>query len=118
MCYPISIGPGSRASSYLVKYYFGKLISPRPSFPHDITPAEAQLMKEHQVYWRNFMDQGYVVVFGPVADPKGFFGILVLELPDDLDARALMMDDPVLRANIGFGFELYPMPSAVLRDRR
>jgi len=101
-----------------VKYYFGKLIGPRATFPHDITPSEAQLMKEHSIYWRKVMDQGHVVAFGPVADPKGFFGALVLELPDDMGARALMLNDPVLLADVGFAFELYPMPSAVVRDRR
>ncbi len=97
-----------------MKYYVFELIPPRPTFPADITPAEAKLMQEHVRYWRGLMDKGLVAVFGPVADPKGTYGIAVLQLPDDADAHSLGENDPTIRANAGFGFEVHPMPDAVL----
>jgi uncharacterized protein YciI len=97
-----------------MKYFLYKLIPPRPTFPADMTPAEAELMKGHSAYWRHLMSKGLVVVFGPVSDPKGAYSIAVIQLEDDADANALGMNDPTIKANVGFKFELYSMPQAVL----
>jgi uncharacterized protein len=40
-----------------------------------MTPAEAKLMQEHSAYWHDLMKKGLVIVFGPVSDPKGTYGI-------------------------------------------
>jgi uncharacterized protein YciI len=96
--------------------FFGKLLPPRATFPADMTPDEARLMQAHAAYWRELMKRGLVVVFGPVADPQGAYGILVLQLPDDVQPAALTEDDPVMKAGAGFRFEVHPM-RAVLPDR-
>ncbi len=101
-----------------MKYYLFKLLPPRPTFPADMTPAEAKLMQEHALYWRGLTEQGLVVVFGPVADPRGAYGIAVLQLPDDVDARTLGRSDPTIKADQGFGFEVHPMPQAVLPAKK
>lgn len=93
-----------------MKTYFGKLVGPRPTFPADITPEEGQAMQRHAAYWRSCMEKGTVVAFGPVADPAGTYGMLILEVEDDAAAHALVQADPVIVANIGFRFELHPMP--------
>ena len=82
----------------------------------DITPAEVKLMQEHSLYWRALLTQGIPIVFGPVADTKGAFGICVFRANSEPEANALAGDDPTIRANVGFRFELYPMPSAVYRE--
>jgi len=79
-----------------------------------MTQAEAKLMQEHSAYWRQLMSKGNVIVFGPVSDPKGTYGIAVIRLEDNADANLLGMNDPTIKANIGFTFEVYPMPQAVL----
>ncbi len=101
-----------------MKYYLFKLLPPRTTFPADMTPVEAKLMQEHAVYWRDLMDKGLVVVFGPVADPRGAYGIAVLQLPDDADAGALGRNDPTVKARAGFDFEVHPMPQAVLPAKK
>lgn len=93
-----------------MKHYFFRLNSPRPTFPGDMTPEEAVLMGQHSAYWQGLMAQGKVVALGPVADPKGFFGIGVLALDDNDDAKALVENDPVAKAGAGFSTEVYPMP--------
>jgi len=97
-----------------MKYFLLKLIPPRPIFPADMTPQEAKLMQEHSEYWRHLMSKGLVAVFGPVSDPKGTYGIAVLQLDDDADANALGSNDPTIKANAGFRFEVYSMPQVVL----
>ncbi len=97
-----------------MKYYLFRLLPPRPTFPGDMTPSEANLMQEHALYWRDLMAKGLVIVFGPVADPRVTYGIAVLQLPDDADANDLGANDPTIRAGAGFRFEIHPMPQAVL----
>ncbi len=97
-----------------MNYFLYKLIPPRPTFPADMTEAEAKLMQEHSAYWRDLMNKGLVVIFGPVSDPKGTYGIAVVKVEDDADAHLLAMNDPTIKANIGFRFELYSMPQVGL----
>jgi len=97
-----------------MKYFLCKLIPPRPTFAQDMTDAEAKLMQQHVAYWKGLMDRGLVIVFGPVADPKGVYGVSILELEEE-DVNALTMNDPTIKANVGFHFEVYPMDRAVLR---
>ncbi|MDE2234994.1 MAG: hypothetical protein KGK44_05525 [Gammaproteobacteria bacterium] len=94
-----------------MRYFFCKLHPPRPNFMSDITAAETELMQAHSLYWRGLMAKGLVLAFGPVADPKGGFGIAVVRLADGADARPLADNDPVIRANAGFRFEIHPMPN-------
>ncbi len=77
-----------------MKYVLYKLIPPRPSFPADMTPAEAELMREHSEYWRHLMSKGLIAVFGAVSDPKGPYGIAVLQLNDDADVNDLGGERP------------------------
>lgn len=96
-----------------MKYYLYKLLPPRPTFPGDITPAEVQLMQEHSAYWRKQMAADQVIAFGPVADPRGAYGIAILHVENGADSKALADMDPVIVANRGFSYEIHPMPSVV-----
>ena len=101
---------------FAMKYFLLKLIPPRPTFARDMTDKEATLMQEHVVYWRGLMDKGLVIVFGPVADPKGTYGVAILEVEEEVDVNALGMNDPTMKANVGFQFEVCPMDRAILRE--
>lgn len=92
-----------------MRHFFCILRGPRPTFPADITPGEREMMKAHAAYWREQMAQGYVVVFGPVEDPKATYGILVMQLPDGMHPEPLLDSDPVILANGGFHFEYHSM---------
>lgn len=99
-----------------MNYYFYRLNSPRPTFPADITPAEGALMREHVTYWHALMQQGHVVAFGPVADPRGAYGMGIIRLADGTDPTSLGANDPTIRADVGFTFEVHPMPQVVIAD--
>src|SRR3712207_2789806 len=92
-----------------------KLLPPRPTFAADMSPAEATLMGEHAAYWGGLTERGIAVVFGPVFDPNGVWGLAIVDVADEATASALTNDDPVIRAGNGFRYEIYPMPQAVLR---
>ena len=100
------------------RYYAFKLFPPRPSFPADITEAEAAILAEHIAYWTELLNAGTAVAFGPVADPEGVWGLAVVEAGPDTDINALREHDPVIRRGLGGRVEIYPMPNAFVRARR
>jgi len=107
--------PGAiRKETSTVRYYFIMLLPPRAYFMQTMTGDELALMRAHQDYWRIFADKGWAVAYGPVADPAGGFGAGFWALPDDQDVAALTRDDPVIRANAGFRYDIAPMPALVI----
>jgi uncharacterized protein len=96
-------------------HFFLKLIAPRPSFANDMNEQEKTLMQQHFIYWKQRQDAGEVLVFGPVIDPKGPYGMGIVSAADETVARAFAAADPAMKANIGFACEIYPM-RAVTRD--
>jgi uncharacterized protein YndB with AHSA1/START domain len=104
------------AAANPTSYYMCKLLPPRPSFPVDMSEAEARVMQEHVVYWTGLLQKGVAVLFGPVLDPKGAWGAGVVGVGSDDELRALQAGDPAIRASIGFGYEAHPMPGAIVRS--
>jgi uncharacterized protein YciI len=100
-----------------MKHFLFKLIAPRPTFPQDMTEAERKVMQDHVAYWKGLAGKGVAVVFGPVLDPKGVWGVAVVEASDEAEARALVPNDPVFKARLG-PIEVYPMaPGTIVRPR-
>jgi uncharacterized protein len=99
-----------------MKFYLCKLVPPRPTFPQDMTPREAEIMRAHAAYCGKLLEAGKAVVFGPVADPQGVWGLGVLQLPDDADPQAIIAEDPVMKANAGFAYQVMPMLQAATRE--
>ena len=99
-----------------MKHYFYKLIPPRPTFPADMTEAEAAIMQEHFAYWSSLIEEHKAVAYGPVIDPKGSFGIAVVELEDESTVMSIAGNDPAIKSNAGFRFELHQMPDAIVRQ--
>lgn len=96
-------------------FFHCKLIAPRSTFAQDMTESERSLMGDHGVYWRSLADRGVAVVFGPVMDPKGAWGMGLLEGKDESEIRSLLANDPVIKANAGFRYEIAPMAQAIFR---
>jgi uncharacterized protein len=96
--------------------YVFRLLGPRPTFPGDMTPEEAEVMGEHAAYWRDLTRAGTAVAFGPVLDQAAIYGLGVVRADDDTGARAIADADPVLSAGIGFTVEISPMMALVTKD--
>ena len=92
------------------KTFYCRLVPPRPSFANDMTQSEAKAMKEHGVYWRECMAEGFVVTFGLVADPAAAFGVVIVEVADLDEARRVTDNDPAIKAGLGLRYEIHPMP--------
>jgi uncharacterized protein YndB with AHSA1/START domain len=90
-----------------------KLIPPRPTFAQDMNPAEAKVMNDHVVYWTGLARQGLAKVFGPVADPKGVWGVGIIDANDESELEELKKHDPAIRSGLGFSYEAFAMPRVV-----
>jgi uncharacterized protein YciI len=97
-----------------MKYFFCRLIPPRPTFAQDMTAAEALVMRDHVAYWTELAERGTAIVFGPVADPKGVWGVAILEVEDEAEVQSLTSNDPVMKAALGATYEILPMLRAII----
>src|SRR5262249_45629775 len=97
----------------MARYFFSKLNPPRPSFMQDMTPEERRLMGEHAMYWRNLAEKGVALLFGPVADPKGGYGVCVTQVENEEEIAAITANDPVSKSGFPFTFETHPMLDVV-----
>ena len=73
-----------------------RLIAPRPTFALDMTDEEQEIMGRHAAYWQRFVDSGQMVVFGPVLDGTGSWGLGVVEADDEDELRAFAARDPAV----------------------
>jgi uncharacterized protein len=73
-----------------------RLLSPRPTFALDMTDEEREIMGRHAVYWQPFVDSGQMVVFGPVLDRTGSWGLGVIEAQDEQELREFAAGDPAV----------------------
>ena len=88
------------------KHFFLKLIPRRPTFPQDMNEEERNIMQRHIAYWNGFLEQGKVIVFGPVMDPNGTYGMGVVEAENEEEVKNLTSNDPAATIN---RYEIYPM---------
>jgi uncharacterized protein len=68
-------------------------------------------MERHVAYWSDKATQGIAIVFGPVIDPKGVYGIGVYQVRDENEMHDLLKHDP---ANGLLHYEVLPMARAVV----
>lgn len=96
------------------RVFLCRLIPPRPNFALDMSAEERALMGEHVAYWRQHLPGGTALVFGPVADPAGPWGLGIVRARDEAAVGELTAADPVIRAQRGFRYETLPLLQAML----
>ena len=96
-------------------YFLNKLIPPRPTFPQDMTEVEGKVMQEHVAYWQDLANRKIAIIFGPVLDPSGVYGIAIIETDDESVVENICRNDPAIKAQIGFRSEHHPIPDPILR---
>lgn len=91
------------------RVFLVRLLPSRATFMVDMTADERAVMQAHGGYWREQLAAGHVVAFGPVADPKGAWGLGLVRATDEAAVAAFGARDPALTANIGMRYEVVPM---------
>ncbi len=96
-------------------YFFVKTNNPRPTFHLDMTADERETMNRHVEYWTEKAARGIAIVFGPVMDPQGVYGIGIYKTKDEAEMRELLKQDPAI--NI-LKYDVLPMARAVVGEIR
>jgi hypothetical protein len=94
------------------KYFFLKLNPPRPSFATDLSDEEREIMQKHVTYWSAYVNDGIAIVLGPVLDPKGVFGVAIVEVENEKQLNEIVAGDPANGLN---KYEIYPMARVVYK---
>jgi uncharacterized protein YciI len=96
--------------------YVFRLQAPRPTFALDMTEAEREVMGAHAEYWRPLIESGQMVIFGPVLDSTGSWGLGVVEADDEEELRTFAAGDPVVTSGTG-KIEIGKMLAGFVRPR-
>ena len=93
-----------------------RLTAPRPTFALDMSEDERAIMARHAAHWQPWVDSGQMVVFGPVLDSSGSWGLAVVEAENEGVLRAFAADDPVVTTGTGT-MEVGKMLAGFVRPR-
>ena len=96
------------------KSFFMKLNPPRSTFMKDMTDEERTIMKNHAAYWAPYVEDGTIIVLGPVMDPNGGYGIAVATVESEEHLQRLIAKDPANGLN---SYEVYPMRAVTKQVR-
>jgi uncharacterized protein YciI len=81
----------------------------------DPTAAEQVVLAEHLAHLVRLRDEGRVIVAGPSVAGADTFGLVVLAIEDEAEARAVMASDPAVAGAV-MTAELRPLRLSVVRD--
>jgi uncharacterized protein len=81
---------------HLMAIFVFRLKAPRPTFALDMSDEEREIMGRHAAYWQPMIDSGRMVIFGPVLDGSGSWGLGVVEAEDEDEVSAFAAGDPVV----------------------
>jgi uncharacterized protein YciI len=81
-----------------------------------MTDDEREIMGRHAAYWQPMIDSGRMVIFGPVLDGSGSWGLGVVEADDEEELLAFVKGDPVVTTGTG-DIEVGKMLAGFVRPR-
>jgi uncharacterized protein len=93
-----------------------RLKAPRPNFALDMSDAEREVMGRHAAHWQPLVESGQMVIFGPVLDSTGSWGLGVVEYDDEQELRDFAASDPVVTTGTA-SIELGKMLQGFVRPR-
>jgi uncharacterized protein YciI len=93
-----------------------RLKPPRPTFAHDMSDEEREIMGRHAAHWQPLVESGQMVVFGPILDDTGSWGLAVVETDDEDELREFAANDPVIVTGTG-EYEIGRMLAGFVRPR-
>lgn len=98
-----------------MSWYLYRLRAHRPDFAQTMTDAEMATMQSHIEYWRGPFREGRVLIYSPVADPDGSWGMCVIQADSESELEVLRDSDPAFRDGVG-DIDWLPLPFPVAID--
>lgn len=96
--------------------YMYRIEGPRPDFASTMSDDEADIMMQHAGYWAALMAEGKAIVFTPVPDPSGDWGMAVVLAPDAAAVEAFALFDPAVQSGL-MRHSILELPYAITPDR-
>jgi uncharacterized protein YciI len=81
-----------------------------------MSEEERDVMARHAAHWQPYIDTGQMVVFGPILDSTGSWGLAVVEADDEPQLRSFAENDPVVTTGTG-SIEVGRMLSGIVRGQ-
>jgi uncharacterized protein len=88
----------------------------RATFVNDATKEEGKIMADHFQYLKNLAAEGKIVLAGPSINGDRTFGLIVVEVGNEAEAKQIMEGDPSYKAGVQRG-EVLPFTISILRGR-
>jgi len=98
------------------QFFLCRFIPPRPNFATTMSADEREIMQAHVGYWNGQLQAGSAIAFGPVADPRGDWGVGIVGATDERAVQRLRDADPAILSGRGFHYEILPMPRLMTRS--
>ena len=95
-----------------MNWYLIRFVPPRPDFATTMSADERDAMRRHVTYWRTHLEAGRALIFSPVADPAGGWGMGVLRSESPEAIADIEAADPAVVAGIGH-YEALLLPGAI-----
>jgi uncharacterized protein len=95
------------------KHFMIKFLPRKPNFVQTMTDEDRKIVVQHHEYWKKYVDSGIALLFGPVFDPKGTFGICIVAVNSATEISTLTENDPASKIH---NYEYYPM-NAVTQEK-
>jgi len=92
------------------KHFAVYLLPTRPDFAQTMTDEERNIMQQHVGYWTTKMNEGKVIAFGPVMDPKEVYGLGIIAVDSEEEVKDFIANDPAATIN---KYEYFPMRAIV-----
>jgi uncharacterized protein YciI len=77
----------------------------KDNFVETMTDEERNIMSIHASYLNQLLEKGILILAGPVI--TGAFGVAIIEVNDEIEAKKIMLNDPAVSNNI-MSAELFP----------
>jgi len=81
-----------------------------------MSDEEREIMVQHAAYWQPLVESGKMVIFGPVLDSTGSYGLGVVEADDEDELRDFAAGGPVVISGTG-SMDVGTMPTGFVRPR-
>jgi hypothetical protein len=97
---------------FLMDWFLYRLLPPRAEFASTMADHERAAMGQHVAYWSEHLAAGRTLIFTPVADPGGDWGMAIVRAHTIDDVHALGLADPAVTAGVA-RFDVMALPGAI-----
>lgn len=97
------------------KHFLIRIQPVRATFIKDATKEELNTMGVHFAYLKKLVAEGKVVLAGPSINGDKTFGLILVEVDTEAEARAILEGDPSYKAGIQRG-EVLPFTLSLIRE--